>query len=211
MKTPRPTPKSFNAASNVPETAFFDRVRSGDIANVERVLELRGDAVNFQQTANGQRPLHTVAMTGNVRMADVLVTAGADLEARDHLGRTPLAQAARSGQQNVIAFLLQKGADIHAPDKKGNTPLHLAAEGTSADTILMLISRGADATRRNIDGGTPIDLALSNGNKGMAAVIRREAEKHAGADAPEAPAIPETARDIDVLKPLNPRKRTPKP
>jgi len=75
----------------------------------------------------------------------------------------------------------------------------------------MLIARGADATRRNNDGATPIDLAIAGGNKAMAAVIRREAEKRAAAGVPETPVVPETVRDIDLMKPLNPRKRTPKP
>ncbi len=201
----------FNAASGVPDTAFFDRVRAGDVAAVKTVLGTRRDAVHWQQTSSGQRALHTVAMTGHRKMGAELIKAGAEIEARDHNGRTPLAQAARSGQQNIIDLLLLERADIHARDKKGNTPLHLAAEGISADTIILLIARGADATRRNDDGATPIDLAIGGGNKAMAAVIRREAEKRAEQGVPEAPLLPETARDIDLMKPLNPRKRTPKP
>ena len=201
----------FNAVSGMPDTAFFDHVRAGDVAAVKNLLATRPAAVHWQQTSSGQRALHTVAMTGHCQMGAELIKAGAEVEARDHHGRTPLAQAARSGQQNIVDLLLQEKADIHAQDKKGNTPLHLAAEGISADTILMLIARGADATRRNNDGATPIDLAIAGGNKAMAAVIRREAEKRAAAGVPETPVVPETVRDIDLMKPLNPRKRTPKP
>lgn len=202
---------TFNAVSGMPDTAFFDRVRAGDVAAVKNLLAARPAAVHWQQTSSGQRALHTVAMTGHCQMAATLIKAGGEIEARDHHGRTALAQAARSGQQNIVDLLLQEKADIHARDKKGNTPLHLAAEGISADTVLMLIARGADATRRNDNGATPMDLAIAGGNKAMAAVIRRAAEKQAAAGMPETPVIPETARDIHLMKPLNPRKRAPKP
>lgn len=209
-----------------PDAAFFGCIRTGDVGAVKNVLATRKGAADWQQTSNGQRGLHVVAMTGQRKIAAELVKAGADIEARDHLGRTPLAQAARSGQQNIIDFLLLQKADIHAADKKGNTPLHLAAEGISADTIIMLINRGADAMKRNHDGATPADLALAGGNQAMAAVIRSEARKRAddagraGAEQNQSPdaaapdaAVPphETARDIDALRPLNLRKRPPRP
>lgn len=193
----------------MPEVAFFDRVRAGDIGAVRNVLAQRKGAAHWQQTSNGQCPLHVAAMTGHRLIAAEIVKAGAEIEARDHLGRTPLLQAARSGQHHVIDFLLLQKADIHAVDKDGNTPLHLAAEGISADTIIMLINRGADMTRRNHDGGTPIDLALAGGNKAMAAVIRAEADKQIAAQGgvPKGAPLHETLRDISLPKTVAPRKR----
>lgn len=207
---------AFNVASLPPDAAFFDRIRQGDIGAVKNALRNKA-AANWQQTSSGQRGLHVAAMANQRKIAAELVKAGAELEARDHLGRTPLLQAARSGQPNMIDFLLMNKADITAQDKEGNTVLHLAAESISADTIVALIEAGADPLRRNNDGGTAIDVALAHGNRAMAELIRSEAQKrganentaqkHPAVPAPAISPLHETVRDIDVLKPLNLRKR----
>ena len=194
-----------------PDAAFFDRIRQGDVGAVKNVLATRKGAANWQQTSSGQRGLHLAAMTNQRKIAAELVKAGAEVEARDHLGRTPLLQAARSGQPNMIDFLLRNRADIKAQDKEGNTVLHLAAEGISADTIIALIERGADVSARNKEGGTAIDVALAHGNRAMAELIRAQAAQHPAAPQLELPPLHETARDIDALKPVTPRRRTRAP
>jgi len=207
------SPQGGNATSPQgalpPDAAFFDRIRQGDVGAVKNVLATRKAAANWQQTSSGQRGLHIAAMTNQRKIAAELVKAGAEIEARDHLGRTPLLQAARSGQPNMIDFLLLNRADIHAQDREGNTVLHLAAEGISADTIIALIERGADPYKRNNNGGTAIDVALSHGNRAMAALIRAQAQKQPAVPAADIPPLYETVRDIEALKPLNPRKRGP--
>ncbi|MDP2204796.1 MAG: ankyrin repeat domain-containing protein [Alphaproteobacteria bacterium] len=197
-----------NSAALPPDAAFFDRIRQGDVGAVKNVLATRKAAANWQQTSSGQRGLHLAAMTNQRKIAAELVKAGAEIEARDHLGRTPLLQAARSGQPNMIEFLLLNRADIKAQDKEGNTVLHLAAESISADTIVALIEAGADSSARNKNGGTAIDVALAHGNRAMAELIRSQAQKHPAAPAAALPPLHETVREIEPLKPLNPRKRT---
>ncbi|MFN7114011.1 MAG: ankyrin repeat domain-containing protein [Alphaproteobacteria bacterium] len=198
-----------NPAALPPDAAFFDRIRQGDVGAVKNALRNKA-AANWQQTSSGQRGLHVAAMTNQRKIAAELVKAGAEIEARDHLGRTPLLQAARSGQPNMIEFLLLNRADIKAQDKEGNTVLHLAAESISADTIVALIEAGADTAARNKNGGTAIDVALAHGNRAMAELIRAQAQKHPAAPAPVLPPLHETVRDIPALKPVNPRRRQPK-
>ena len=73
---------------------------------------------------------NTKAFFENAAAVDVsrCLSAGADLEARDALGRTPLhVAAAFSETPSVIAALLDAGADPGARDALGRTPLHVAA------------------------------------------------------------------------------------
>lgn len=201
---------SFNTSAGFPDSAFFDRIRSGDLSTVRQILADRPAATHWQQVQNGQSCLHVAAMANQVRIAAELVKAGADIEARDHLGRTPLLQAARSGQAAIIDFLVKRHADMNAADKKGNTALHLAAQGINADTIIALMARGANSVRLNHDGGTPVDVALATGNQAMAAVIRREAGKQQHvlpAAPPEKADLAQTQRDITPLKPMNLHRR----
>jgi ankyrin repeat protein len=62
-------------------------------------------------------PLHEAARKGDVREAEKLLEAGADLTARDeHVRSTPLAWAAKYGQLEMVEFLLRRGAPKSLPD-----------------------------------------------------------------------------------------------
>ncbi len=67
--------------------------------------------------------LHIAAREGAVEDARALLDQGADLEAREHIGRTPLHIAVMWGQLDMAAFLLERGADVNARDIWDVTPL----------------------------------------------------------------------------------------
>ena len=61
-----------------------------------------------------------------VACVDLLVKAGADVNAHDHNGSTALHGAALFGYDDVVKDLVAHNADINAKDKKGMTPLDSA-------------------------------------------------------------------------------------
>jgi ankyrin repeat protein len=86
-------------------------------------------------------PLHDAARKGDVREAEKLLEAGADLTARDdHLRSTPLAWAAKFGQLEMVKFLLRHGAPTSLPDDPPwATPLAWATR-RGHDEIARLLS-----------------------------------------------------------------------
>ena len=79
-------------------------------------------------------------------IAEVLVRLGADVNARDHIGRTPLHHAANNGHLAVIEVLARAGADLSIPDGQGMTPLmwgEISRTGRNREIIAMLRARGA--------------------------------------------------------------------
>jgi ankyrin repeat protein len=64
--------------------------------------------------------------------------AGADINARDPVGRTPLIYAVRHKQRATVEFLLRRGADPSARDQSGATALDLANQMGFTDIARML-------------------------------------------------------------------------
>ena len=62
----------------------------------------------------------------NPEVINVLVSAGAKLNAKDYDGATPLMLAAKENHIEVVKALIAAGADIFAADKNCNTVLSYA-------------------------------------------------------------------------------------
>ena len=74
------------------------------------------------------RELIAAASSGDVRAAEVLLEAGADIETKGSNGETAVIAAALNGHAPVVELLLEAGADPDVQANHGNTALFLAAE-----------------------------------------------------------------------------------
>ncbi|MDP9317065.1 MAG: ankyrin repeat domain-containing protein [Chloroflexota bacterium] len=92
------------------------------------------------------QPLHIAAWQNRVKIARLLIAAGADLNARGLHGWTPLHYAAHHGSPTVAQVLINSGADINQKDEVGFTPLFKATrsrEPEAARIEQMLVKAGA--------------------------------------------------------------------
>lgn len=123
----------------------------------ERMLALlvsKGLGMTDATTA-GKQPIHMAS----VKSIPVLANAGADISAKDAMGRTPLHWAALEGKHEQVSALLRMSASVFATDKQGRTPLHLAAMGNSEEVVDTLLAAGAPRAVRDQDNMTPRELA----------------------------------------------------
>ncbi len=125
----------------------------------------------------GDTALHVAAAGYRVKIAELLLAAGADPgAAKNRRCAQPLHYAADGSLDNpswnagrqvaMIRLLLNAGADIHAQDKNGASPLHRAVRTRCATAVACLLDAGGDATVENKSGSTPFHLAVQNTGRG---------------------------------------------
>jgi len=123
--------------------AIADAAQRGDREAVKALLKDAAD-VNGAQ-GDGMTGLHWAAMKGDAELTQMLVYAGANVNATTRLGSyTPLFLAARQGQASVIPVLVKAGAKATQATSTGTTPLMVAAASGSVDTVKALVTAGAD-------------------------------------------------------------------
>jgi hemoglobin len=103
-----------------------DLLRPADGKAVAETLIRHGAAVNVHSGPTRGTPLHTAARRDNVAVGSVLLSTGAEIEARDIKGETPLRRALNCRQPGMIELLLAHGANPDSPDKRGVTPRQVA-------------------------------------------------------------------------------------
>ncbi|MEZ0259414.1 MAG: ankyrin repeat domain-containing protein [Alphaproteobacteria bacterium] len=97
------------------------------------------DAVSFMPSDFGGTPaIFSAANRRLTKITDMLIAAGADINAKTDYGSTALLSAVRSGKPRTVRFLLERGADATITDAKGKSALDYAREKKLADIERLL-------------------------------------------------------------------------
>ena len=106
------------------------------------------------------------ALGNQTVIAELLLSKGANVAARNSGGLTPLHAAAYAGSVPIAKLLLGKGAVLDDADNKaGVTPLMVAGEENHLELAEFLLAKGADVNHPEIHGYLPITRAIFKGNK----------------------------------------------
>ena len=151
------------SAAVPPDSPVADAAMRGDAEDVRELLRAGAD-VNAAQ-GDGMTALHWAAENGQIELADVLVFAGANLEAATRLGGfTPLMVASRAGHADIVRMLADAGANLEATTETGETALHYAAWSGNPEIAVALAEKGADVdAQESANGQTPLMFAAAYG------------------------------------------------
>ena len=94
--------------------------------NAALVRELLAEGVPADAESGGYVALHHAAANGSGAVLEVLLAAGANVEAVDRVGNTPLNRAAIFGRADAVSLLLEAGADPNAHAEPNNQTALLA-------------------------------------------------------------------------------------
>mmetsp|Transcript_38823 Transcript_38823/g.63859 ORF Transcript_38823/g.63859 Transcript_38823/m.63859 type:complete len:206 (+) Transcript_38823:123-740(+) len=104
--------------------------------------------------------LFKVCRLGREDLVRQLISAGANIEARDHEQATPLLLAAFDGHEAVMQVLLAAGADKEARETHQWNALHVAANQGHEAVVRALLAAGADKEARDAQQYTPLHYAV---------------------------------------------------
>jgi len=129
---------------------------------------------------DGTTALHWASYHDDLASADLLIRAGARINAATDLGVTPLWNASLNGSESMIRRLLQAGADPNAALLLGETPVMAAARAGFAGVVEQLIAKGANVNARAARGQTALMWAASQQHPDVVKVLlARGADVHA--------------------------------
>jgi ankyrin repeat protein len=178
-----------------------DMREPGEAANLQKWIARHPRQINKQYGAFCETLLHVAAHWGREDLADLLIAAGADVEARNEIDERPLHVAAQYGRPTVVELLLARGADVGASGWRVHTPLHAASCGLGGQSTIgarleiakLLLAAGADVNARERGSGfTPLRCATSyeSRNAAMADLLLAHGADLRGADEPPIPGSP---------------------
>lgn len=162
---------------------FGSRIENNDLEAAKDWLE-RGLDPDFVGDRIGTG-LMIAAWQGNVRMMELFVAKGADVNRMNALGEQALMHAAWRGNLEAVQWLLAKGATLNRSNKQW-TALHYAAFSGKDDVVRVLVARGADLDARSPNGSTPLMMAVYEGKEStVKQLIRLGADRKLTNDAGE--------------------------
>lgn len=150
-KSLRSTDFSFTDVSSGKFSLVRERLRAGDVI-LSRAVGLCGRTL-----------LHFCSIFDNIPVAQVLVAACADLDAKDNSGISALSYSAIYNHESFVRFLIEARADVNSNGVNGWCPLHFAAKKGCIRIVELLIEAGANVNAETANASCALHVAAEHG------------------------------------------------
>ena len=127
------------ATNDEGEMCLVLAARNGHIETVRYLVCLPEVDVNYRQTDNYTALHCAVDEKPRTDVVQVLIDAGADIDAKNNEGCSPLHTVCASGALDVVKMLVEAGAGVRATNGRGETCLVLAARCGHTETVRYLV------------------------------------------------------------------------
>jgi uncharacterized protein len=148
---------------------------AGDYRGVKEALDAYPTLIRMSDD-KGFTLLHAAVKGKQLRVAKLLISRGAFVNAVDARQYTPLLVAADMGDDYCARLLIKNGANANARALEGVTAMHIATLGNYLKIVILLQQAGANINAENEAGKTSLMLAEEHGRKEIARFLR---SKHA--------------------------------
>lgn len=108
--------------------------------------------------------LHVAVRRGLPDTVSILLDYNADVNKKDHRGRTPLHMAVKVADCTIARTLLCRGADVHSIDSSGYNPLQYASRFGHVELVRLLLEHNASMFTKEQKGPSPLHIAAFEGH-----------------------------------------------
>lgn len=155
-------------------TTVVDEEES-EIRRIQGMIQNSPDLINATSGDPARTPLGRAAEKGQLRVAEYLLSNGADVNFTSQ-GWTPLCFAAQNGHKKMVELLVARGANVEAR-AVSKTALHIAVSRNFPAVVESLLAAKADPNSRDNGDNTPLMAAVLQGSVPMAkALLARAAD-----------------------------------
>ena len=158
--------------NNNDATCLMLASHSGHTETVRFLAGLKDVDVNQVHEKDGFTALHCAGQQGRGDVVEVLIDAGADIEAKNDVGRSPLLFASSSGHLDIVKMLVKAGAGVCVTDNEGDTCLIFATYFGHTETVRYLVGlKDVDVNHADNNGFAPLFVAVQEGHGDVVQVL----------------------------------------
>jgi ankyrin repeat protein len=161
--------QSISNTPSTPEVPPLHRAVLSDFGHIaEWLITSRSQDPNEFNAR--KTPLYHASGRGSLKVAQLLIKHGADVNAQHSFGWRPLHFASNNGHLEILRLLVGSGAEVNSRDNDDWTPLLLASVEGHLEVVRFLLENGADPNVRCWDG-TPLLWALERDHLEVAQLL----------------------------------------
>lgn len=150
----------------------------GDGVSIKKLMIL-GARIDNNEGSGKMTPLHHAAYNNHYNATEILIAAGADINAQTATSLTPLMYAAHNGNSLMVEMLLRAGARVDEKQSTihDDTALLKAARKGDEATVRTLLDHGANPLLRDTFNKTAAQYARECKNFTIAALLQEREER----------------------------------
>ena len=144
-----------------PEHPFVRAAQEDDLETVTALIA--GMDVNLRDKRSGTTALEHAVINANREMVQLLLSAGANVNAKNAQGETVLMMFDDDATSDLVWDLLNAGAGVNLKNNSGATALMQIAVSNNLEALKTLLDAGAEVNTKDKQGRTALMLAASEG------------------------------------------------